>query len=152
TSPLHVRKTVLFLGTVRHNKGIDDLLKAWAQVPDPEARLRIVGTPLSSPLVQALMPLADSRTSFERPVPFERMPTVLASAGVLVIPQKPGRGSIGQLPAKLIDGMAAGRAIISTAVGDIPHWLAEGAGIVVPPDDPAALGAAIRSLLERPEQ
>jgi glycosyltransferase involved in cell wall biosynthesis len=147
-----VRKTVLFLGTARLHKGLDDLLKAWAMVVDGEARLRIVGSNSDSSVVHALRPLGDARTSFEEAIPFERVPSVLNSAGVIVIPQKHAAGSVGQLPAKLIDAMAAGRPIVSTAVGDIPKWLANGAGLVVPPNDPPALARAIQSLLDQPEK
>jgi glycosyltransferase involved in cell wall biosynthesis len=145
------RKVVLFLGTARENKGLKDLLLAWGKVSDPSARLDIVGTSPDSPIIRALLPLADSRTTFQGPVPFEGLPARIASAGVVVIPQQSVRGSWGQLPAKLIDAMAAGRPVVSTAVGDIPRWLADGAGVVVPPGDVEALAGAIQSLLGRPE-
>jgi hypothetical protein len=58
-------KTVLFLGSARLNKGLDVLLSAWSHVSDPDARLRIIGTPRESQLIRPLTVLADSRTSFE---------------------------------------------------------------------------------------
>jgi hypothetical protein len=70
----------------------------------------------------------------------------------VVIPQQMMAGSVGQLPAKLIDAMASGRPVVSTAVGDIPRWLAEGAGVVVPPGNVPALAQAIQSLLDKPEE
>ena len=36
---------------------------------------------------------------------------------------------------------------VSTAVGELPSWLSDGAGLIVPPSDPRALGVAIESLL-----
>jgi len=142
-------RTVLFLGTARQNKGLPDLVSAWRQVHVPDAVLRIIGTPLDSPLIQALLTQADhTRTCFEGPVSFERLPSIIASASIIVIPQQLVSGSVGQLPAKLIDAMAAGRPVISTAVGDIPLWLADGAGLVVSPGDPSALAKAIQRLLE----
>jgi len=43
--------------------------------------------------------------------------------------------------------MALGKAIVSTAVGELPGWLSDDAGLIVPPSDPPALGAAIERLL-----
>jgi glycosyltransferase involved in cell wall biosynthesis len=150
--PHDVGSEVIFLGTARLNKGLDILLEAWKTVARADARLRIIGTPPDDPIIQGLRDQADSRVSFEGPVPFAFLPGLLASARVVVIPQQAMRGSLGQLPAKLIDAMAAGRPVVSTIVGDIPAWLSDGAGIVVPPGDPAALGAAIERVLDDPAE
>lgn len=54
-------------------------------------------------------------------------------------------------PNKLMDGLAAGRPVISTAPGDAARLLTEGsAGIAVAPHDAAGLAAALVSLLEDP--
>ncbi len=51
----------------------------------------------------------------------------------------------------LVDAVAAGRPVISTAFPHAVELLASGAGIVVPQRDPVALGNAIRSVLTDPE-
>jgi glycosyltransferase involved in cell wall biosynthesis len=51
----------------------------------------------------------------------------------------------------LVDAVAAGRPVVSTAFPHAVELLASGAGIVVPQRDPAALGAAIRSVVTDPE-
>ncbi len=51
----------------------------------------------------------------------------------------------------LVDAVAAGRPVVSTAFPHAVELLASGAGIVVPQRDPAALAAAIRSVLTDPE-
>jgi len=49
----------------------------------------------------------------------------------------------------LIEYMAAGRPIVATAVGGNPELIEDGVhGLLVPPDDPAALAAAVARLLE----
>ena len=50
----------------------------------------------------------------------------------------------------LVDAVAAGRPVVSTAFPHAVELLASGAGIVVPQRDPAALGTAIRSVLDDP--
>jgi glycosyltransferase involved in cell wall biosynthesis len=51
-------------------------------------------------------------------------------------------------PLALLEGMALGRPIVATAVGGIPEMLVGGeSGVLVPPDDPAALAGGIVGLL-----
>jgi polysaccharide biosynthesis protein PslF len=51
----------------------------------------------------------------------------------------------------LVDAVAAGRPVVSTAFPHAVELLASGAGIVVPQRDPAALGSAIRAVLTEPD-
>lgn len=56
-------------------------------------------------------------------------------------------------PLALLEGMALGRPIVASAVGGIPEMLEhERSGLLVPADDAAALGAAVRALLDDPER
>ena len=48
-----------------------------------------------------------------------------------------------------MEAMAAGRPIVTSAVGETPELL-HGRGVEVPPGDPAALGSAVRGLLAEP--
>ena len=50
----------------------------------------------------------------------------------------------------LVDAVAAGRPVVSTAFPHATELLSTGAGIVVPQRDPVALGVAIRSVLTDP--
>ena len=50
----------------------------------------------------------------------------------------------------LVDAVAAGRPVVSTAFPHAVELLASGAGLVVPQRDPVALGRAIRSVLTEP--
>ena len=51
------------------------------------------------------------------------------------------------LPLSLMEAMEAGRPILATAVGGVPELIDHGVnGLLVPPDDPKALAAAILRL------
>ncbi len=52
----------------------------------------------------------------------------------------------------LVDAVAAGRPVVSTAFPHAVELLRSGAGLVVPQRDPVALAAAIRSVLTDPER
>ncbi len=55
------------------------------------------------------------------------------------------------IPVALVEAMAAGVPVVSTAVGGIPELLENGrAGLLVPPGDPAALASSIGRLLDDP--
>lgn len=150
-SPADAPASVMFLGTARPHKGLDQLLAAWRFLEHPRAILRIVGTAADSPVLSALRPAAGDRVRFEhRPVPFDQVPAMLASASVVVVPQRDMPAAAGQLPMKLIAAMAVGRPIVATTVGDIPEWLADGAGVLVKAGDSPALARAIDSLLSQP--
>ncbi|HKG95608.1 MAG TPA: glycosyltransferase family 4 protein [Gemmatimonadaceae bacterium] len=57
------------------------------------------------------------------------------------------------LPLALLEAMFAGAAIVASNVGGVPEAVKDGeTALLVPPDDPSALAAAIRRLLENPAE
>jgi glycosyltransferase involved in cell wall biosynthesis len=75
------------------------------------------------------------------------VPDILAAADVWVMP------SLSEgLPLALLEAMFAGKAIAASAVGGIPEAVAsEEHGLLVPPQDPAALTAVLARLLRSRE-
>lgn len=56
------------------------------------------------------------------------------------------------LPLAVMQPMAVGRPVVGSAVGGIPEMIADGeTGLLVPPDDPPALAAALARLIRDPE-
>jgi glycosyltransferase involved in cell wall biosynthesis len=55
-------------------------------------------------------------------------------------------------PVSVIEAMAAGRAVVATAVGGVPDVVSDSTGILVPPGDYRRLGDEIVSLLEDPDR
>ena len=57
-----------------------------------------------------------------------------------------------ELPIILLEAMAAGKPIVASAVGGVPELVTHGvAGLLVPPDDPAALRDRLAQLIGAPE-
>jgi glycosyltransferase involved in cell wall biosynthesis len=139
---------VMFVGTPRRHKGLADLVRAFGLVRAPGAELCIIGA--SNDRGLAALAERDRRIRLEPSVSIEELPARLARAWLVAIPQRDEAPSQAQLPAKLMDAMALGKAIVSTDVGDIPRWLANECGVIVPPGDPERLGAAIDALLLDP--
>lgn len=63
----------------------------------------------------------------------------------VVLPSRSGEA----MPLAVIEAFAAGRPVVATAVGGVPELVQpERTGLLVPPEDPAALAAAISRLLQ----
>jgi glycosyltransferase involved in cell wall biosynthesis len=63
-----------------------------------------------------------------------------------------GDGDRDGIPNVLVEAMAAGLPVVSTAVSGIPELVTDGRdGLLVPPEDPQRLAAAIRALVSSPD-
>jgi glycosyltransferase involved in cell wall biosynthesis len=131
-------------------KGIDTLLKAAARVSSscPAVRFLIVG---DGPLREELLGLAD-RLGLRERVRFLGHRTdaraLIGLLDVLVVPSLT-EGA----PLIVLEAMAAGVPLVASAVGGIPDQLRhDREGLLIPPDDTAALGDAILELLHDPNR
>ena len=96
----------------------------------------------------------DDRIRFLGQVPHERLLAVLRErqAALVVLPSVDlGEGLHEGIPVALIEAMSLGVPVLSTSTGGIPELLCDGAGIMVPPEDPLALADAIEQVLSDPE-
>jgi colanic acid/amylovoran biosynthesis glycosyltransferase len=77
----------------------------------------------------------------------------LASTDLFVLPSIVARsGQMEGLPVALIEAMACGVPVVSTALSGTPELVRPGVtGVLVPPGDARALAAALRSVLDDPE-
>ncbi|MBN1529637.1 MAG: glycosyltransferase family 4 protein [Thermoleophilaceae bacterium] len=134
---------VLCFGVVRPYKGVDVLLEAFHGV---DAELWIVGRPLGESM-ERLRRLAPPGVRFvSRYVSDRELPAFFRRADLLVLPHR--RVDVSGV---LFAGLAFGKAMVLSDVGGFRDVAAEhGAGRLVPPEDPEALGAAIRELLADP--
>jgi glycosyltransferase involved in cell wall biosynthesis len=141
---------VMFLGTPRAYKGVEDLAVAVSRLGRPAVTLALVGTEPGSETGRALAERHPGVRLVGR-VPIAQVPAYLAAADVVVVPQRESSDTRGQVPAKIFDAMALGRPVVSTRVSMIPEIL-DGCGLLVEPGDVGALGAAIGRLLDHPDE
>lgn len=79
---------------------------------------------------------------------WEDLPALYADLDVVALASR-NEGT----PVSLLEAMAAGVPVVATAVGGVPDVVCHGeTGLLVPPGDPAALAAALASLLGDPER
>jgi glycosyltransferase involved in cell wall biosynthesis len=138
-------RIVMFLGTPRAHKGVDDLVEAVSLMRG-DVRLVLVGAAGGEA----------ARRWASRPwvrlvgeIPFDDVPRYLIAADAVAVPQRATSDTIGQVPAKVFDAMALARPIVSTAVSMIPEIL-DGCGVLVPPGDIVALATALTRVLDDP--
>ena len=143
-------RVVMFLGTPRAYKGVQDLTAAVARIGRSDVVLALVGTDPDSETGRAVIAQHPGTRLIGR-VPIAQVPAYLGAADVVVVPQRDSSDTRGQVPAKLFDAMALGRPIVSTRVSMIPEIL-EGCGLLVQPGDVAGLAGAIARLLDRPDE
>jgi glycosyltransferase involved in cell wall biosynthesis len=143
---------ILFVGQFEERKGLLDLLAAFAALPDPTVRLRLVGDgSLESEIGRRAAD--DPRLDIVGYAPQERLPEHLARARCLVLPSV--TTVLDREPWGLVvnEAMHAGVAVVATdAVGAAAGGLVqhERNGLVVPERDSRALGEALGRLVDDP--
>lgn len=142
-----------FVGGIRPNKGVEQLLAAFAQLGEERAWLLVAGRPwppesyLTALRAQAA---ALPRVIFHpQEIPAAEMSLYLSAPDVLAFPFQRVLTS-----STVIQALAAGRPVIAPRLGCLPELVGEnvpqpmadqpGAGILYPPADPHGLLAALR--------
>ena len=124
-------------------KGIDQLVRAVAQLRDVKVRVEIAG---DGPHRQSLVRFAehldvDNVVSFRGPI--QMMPEFWRRCDLAVVPSD---SLLESFSMATLEAMACGVPVVATKNGGIPEVLADGeGGSDRPPGDPAALAAAIRA-------
>jgi glycosyltransferase involved in cell wall biosynthesis len=143
------RVSLLAVGAVVPRKGYDLLVAALATLKDLRWRLTIAGDATHSPeTARQLMAeierlkLAD-RIKMTGAVTSEDLGALYATADLFVLPSRfEGYGMV------YAEAMAHGLPVVGTTAGAIPDTVPAEAGVLVPPDDAAALAAVLRRLIE----
>ena len=143
------KKIVMFLGTPRPHKGIDDLLIALKQINISGLRLVIIGVENQQDFLKGVDQSIRDRVVVLTKIPFQNLPEFLSAADIIAIPQRQTSDSVGQIPARLFDAMSMAKPIIATRVSDIPEVL-EDCGYLVDPSEPGQLADGIQYILSHP--
>src|SRR5262245_57810681 len=142
----HVR--ILFLGKLVEQKGVFQLVEALgrlSQLPNWRATLAGDGDVKKTSEAIAARGLSD-RVDVPGWIEPAGVESLVSHADILVLPSL-----CEGLPMSVIEGMAAGLAVVATPVGAVEDILEhERTGLLVPPGDVAALTNAIRRLIADP--
>lgn len=143
TVELPERPVALFVGVLEAYKNVDRLAEAWrlAAPRAPDASLRLVGDGTRTDVAEALV--REHGVRWDRALTAAEVARALDEAWVLVLPSRSeGMGRV------LVEAFSRGRGVIGSRAGSIPDLVEDGvSGVLVDPDDPAALADAIVRVL-----
>jgi glycosyltransferase involved in cell wall biosynthesis len=142
---------VLFLGHLYREKGVYDLLEAFATVrrTHPDLRLVFAGEGREAKPLRSHAERLGLGEVVQLPgwVDPDEKANLLAEAACLVLPSHTEG-----LPLALLEAMHAGVPIIATPVGGVPDVVEDGVGaLLVPPHDARALSDALMRVLDDAE-
>ncbi len=147
------QRVVLYVGSLSLvSHAVDLLLKAFAivQRAEPRTVLLLVGGGEDYEMLQCqaeTLGLRD-RVRFVGRVPPDQVPFYYLLADVSVDPVRNDLAARGRFPLKIVESLTSGTPVVTGDVGDRSALLACGGGLVIPPDDPAALSEALVAILK----
>jgi glycosyltransferase involved in cell wall biosynthesis len=135
----------LFIGELRHLKGVDVMLDALHRVRRSTTAIALIvgdGPDASTFHKQAADLQLGASVTFSRGLPVKQ---ALAQGRCVVAPSRAE-----SLPYVVLEAASAGVPLIATNVGGLPEIVAGTDTPLIPPGDPAALAAAMLSFLHDP--
>jgi glycosyltransferase involved in cell wall biosynthesis len=148
-------KLVLFVGRIQRLKGLEVLLRAFAQLADLHARVVVVGgqpsTVHETREIARLQHLATrlgiaQRVIFLGALPHEQLALCYQAADVTVMPS-----SYESFGLVAVESLACGTPVVATRVGGLSSIVRDGeTGFLVPWRDPALFAERIRAILTDP--
>ncbi len=140
---------VLTIGGLDDRKGMDTIIRAFARIKMPDARLCMVGGGICADELRALagqLGVAD-RVDFTGSAQTDRVMAELARASVFVIGSR-----MDTSPNVVTEAHAAGLPVVGTRAGGIPEMIDDGVdGYHVDIDDDSAMAGRLSQLLNQPD-
>jgi glycosyltransferase involved in cell wall biosynthesis len=138
----------VYAGRLSQEKGVDVLLDAWTRPGRPRgATLCVVGDGPERPALAASTAALGAGPSVRLEGAAADVTTWLRAADAFVLPSRTEGLSLA-----LLEAMASGLAIVATDVGATREAAGPGGALLVPPEQPEALAAALGAVLADPER
>jgi phosphatidylinositol alpha-mannosyltransferase len=139
------RNRIVFVGRHEPRKGLHVLLRAWPEIrARTGARLRILGAdPLQVRLLLTRLRIDDDGIDALGFVREEERTAELLVAKVFVAPSLGGE-SFGMV---ITEAFACATPVVASGIAGYRDVMTPDAGVLVPPEDPAALAAAVTDLV-----
>jgi glycosyltransferase involved in cell wall biosynthesis len=133
---------ILFVGDLTRGKGVDVLLRAYAQL-DGVPPLVLIGAPRPDSPAH-VPPNVSLFTSWPHSAVMRAWQRSLIGVVPSVWPEP--------CPTVALEAMSAGRAVVASHIGGLPDLVVDGeTGMLVPPNDVDALRVALQYLIDRPQ-
>ena len=138
---------LLYAGALGDAQGLGTLIDACAQITDGRFLCLIAGSGISEGSLRAhAEEVGATNVRFLGRLPQRQMTNLMATGDFNYVGLRPHALSAITMPSKTQAGLAAGRALLVAAEGDVAAVIRDsGAGFIADPRDPATIAAAIRS-------
>jgi phosphatidylinositol alpha-1,6-mannosyltransferase len=145
---------VFTAGRLVRKKGFEYLVAALADVPRAVLAIAGAGTLDGELRERARAEGVGARVRFLGDQLQTRVAEYLAAADVIAVPSvRDDRGNVDGLPNVVMEALASGTPLVTTAAGGIGAVVEDGhTAIVVPERNPAALAAAVNALIDDPNR
>lgn len=143
--PLPERPRAVFVGVLERYKAFDSLVDAWRRAAPqlPDATLHVVGDGTLRAEAERLVGELPAQTEWTPRLDAEGVAAAMDAAWLVCLPSR----SEG-LPRVALEGVCRGRAVVGGNRAGIPDVVRDGEnGLLVDPDDPDALAAALVRVL-----
>lgn len=144
---------LLAIGSIVPRKGYDVLIAALAMLADLPWHLTIAGDRSRDPVAAAQLDAGilryglGGRVTVLGAVSAERVAELYAAADLFVLASRmEGYGMV------YAEAIMRGLPVVGTTAGAIPETVPAGAGVLIAPDDAAALALVLRRLIEYPDE
>jgi phosphatidyl-myo-inositol dimannoside synthase len=148
---------LLTVARLEWHKGIDTMMKALPAIraAHPDARYAVAGVGDRLPQFEQLrqsLGLGDA-VRFLGAVPDDELPALYNAADLYIGVSRRHELLVEGFGISLVEASACGLAVVGGRSGGVPDAVREGeTGILVDPDDPAAVAAGVNALLRDPER
>jgi glycosyltransferase involved in cell wall biosynthesis len=141
-APAAASATVLYVGRLSPEKGVELLVEAWRELGEGPLELVVVG---DGPLREGLMRRPAARLRLAGQLPAEEVRRRMLSARALVLPSVWYEGQ----PMAVLEALAAGLPVLGSDIGGVPELLAPlGRDWLAAPGEVASWVAALRALAD----
>jgi len=145
--PANLRRGVAARSFNSTKYGLDLAIRAFAGLT--AADLTIVGSgPLADRFARLIAETGANAELQARRIPHDGMPALFGAYGFFLAPSRVEAQGVA-----MCEAMACGLPVIATRIGGIPEFVEHGVeGLLVPPEDPPAIRAAVEALVSDPSR
>ena len=145
-------KIVLYAGTHGYAHGLEHVLDCAKILAEQNIHFLFVGDGSEKPrLMKRADKLQLKNVTFSDPVASNQLPRYFSIADCGLVPQRKLPLFEGNRPAKMFSAMACAKPIVFSGEGEGACLVSDArAGLLVPPEDPIAMAAAIREIMTNP--
>ncbi|MHB1213704.1 MAG: glycosyltransferase family 4 protein [Thiobacillus sp.] len=141
-------RVYLYFGYIKPYKGVEDLIRAFGQLPDENSVLYIVGKPLDADIKQAVETLAANDPRIRTHLAYiadDEIQYFFRAADVVVFPFRNTQTS-----GSLMLALSYGCPVIAPAIATLPEYVGSDSGILFDPSKPGDLARSIAEIAHAP--